>query len=449
MKKYDSIIIGAGMSGLAAGIRLAHYGQKVCICERHSRIGGLNSWYSRNGMILETGLHAMTNYARRGDPKSLPLMKLLRQLRIPLDRLASREQHYSMIRFPDKTLFFDNNFERFSESIAQNFPKEIDNFKRLDAYLETFDEVNLTNRFTSARRQLERFINDPLLTDMLLCPLFYYGSAVEDDMDFSQFAIMYKSIYKQGFFRPGGGIKAWLDILCERFLESGGELHLNCGIDKIIIHDNHAKGVITSGGKEILSDRILSSAGWRETEALAGVTQTARLGNLAFFELLAAFNSLPEHNETIVFFCNSERLSYRRPKDIVDLNSGVICFPHNFKLEDGDFIPSPMVRTTVLADYSTCANHKAEAVSQVSTLTANLTGIDMSQANFTDAFTPRTIERYTGHLNGAIYGSPDKLRSGKTSVEGLFLCGTDQGFLGITGATLSGISMANLYMLLS
>ncbi|HEY0947484.1 MAG TPA: FAD-binding protein, partial [Opitutaceae bacterium] len=28
---YDVAIIGAGMSGLAAGIRLAHFGKKVCI----------------------------------------------------------------------------------------------------------------------------------------------------------------------------------------------------------------------------------------------------------------------------------------------------------------------------------------------------------------------------------------------------------------------------------
>ena len=42
---YDTVIIGAGMSGLAAGIRLAHYDQRVCILERHTTIGGLNSFY--------------------------------------------------------------------------------------------------------------------------------------------------------------------------------------------------------------------------------------------------------------------------------------------------------------------------------------------------------------------------------------------------------------------
>ena len=41
---YDVAIIGAGMSGLAAGIRLAHFGKRVCIFERHKAVGGLNSF---------------------------------------------------------------------------------------------------------------------------------------------------------------------------------------------------------------------------------------------------------------------------------------------------------------------------------------------------------------------------------------------------------------------
>ncbi|GIT64560.1 MAG: hypothetical protein Ct9H300mP23_01870 [Nitrospinota bacterium] len=55
---------------------------------------------------------------------------------------------------------------------------------------------------------------------------------------------------------------------------------------------------------------------------------------------------------------------------------------------------------------------------------------------FLDSFTPKTIKKYTGHLNGAVYGSPRKIKNGKTPVNNLFICGTDQGFLGIIGATL-------------
>jgi phytoene dehydrogenase-like protein len=65
----------------------------------------------------------------------------------------------------------------------------------------------------------------------------------------------------------------------------------------------------------------------------------------------------------------------------------------------------------------------------------------------TDMFTPTTIVRYTGHDNGAVYGAPDKHLDGRTHLENLFICGTDQGYLGIIGAMLSGISIANAYLL--
>lgn len=64
-----------------------------------------------------------------------------------------------------------------------------------------------------------------------------------------------------------------------------------------------------------------------------------------------------------------------------------------------------------------------------------------------DMFTPLTIERYTGHVRGAIYGSPQKYRNGDIGCKKIFICGTDQGFLGIVGAILSGISMANYHCL--
>lgn len=65
----------------------------------------------------------------------------------------------------------------------------------------------------------------------------------------------------------------------------------------------------------------------------------------------------------------------------------------------------------------------------------------------TDMFTPRTITKFTGHFGGAIYGSPLKHRQGRTALRNVYLCGTDQGFLGIIGAMLSGISMANYHIL--
>ena len=75
-------------------------------------------------------------------------------------------------------------------------------------------------------------------------------------------------------------------------------------------------------------------------------------------------------------------------------------------------------------------------------------GLSIDTARITkDMFTPRTVRKYTGHLNGAIYGATHKTKDGRTHLENLYLAGTDQGFLGIVGAMLSGISMANLHVL--
>jgi len=96
---YDTIIIGAGMSGLAAGIRLAYYDQRVCILERHYTIGGLNSFYRLRGRDYDVGLHALTNVTPKGT-KTGPLARLWRQLRMRWDDFAIAPQLGSEIASP-------------------------------------------------------------------------------------------------------------------------------------------------------------------------------------------------------------------------------------------------------------------------------------------------------------------------------------------------------------
>jgi len=65
----------------------------------------------------------------------------------------------------------------------------------------------------------------------------------------------------------------------------------------------------------------------------------------------------------------------------------------------------------------------------------------------TDMFTPLTIRRFTGHENGAVYGAPDKKYDGRTHLDNLYVCGTDQDMVGIIGSIVSGITIANKYLL--
>jgi len=78
---YDTIIIGAGMSGLAAGIRLAHYDQKVCILERHYTIssGKTSRWLRKKvrgsfSQILNFDLITISNCFEQKLAKRFPII---------------------------------------------------------------------------------------------------------------------------------------------------------------------------------------------------------------------------------------------------------------------------------------------------------------------------------------------------------------------------------------
>ena len=138
---YDTIIIGAGMSGLAAGIRLAHYDQKVCILEKHYTIGGLNSFYRMNGRDYDVGLHAVTNFTAKGAKKG-PLARILRQLRFKWEDFALAPQKGSRIAFPSHNLRFDNDLELLRSEVQREFPNHVDEFDHLVTKISDYDDLD-------------------------------------------------------------------------------------------------------------------------------------------------------------------------------------------------------------------------------------------------------------------------------------------------------------------
>ncbi len=466
---YDAAIIGAGMSGLAAGIRLAHFGKKVCIFERHNAPGGLNSFYALAGRKFDVGLHAMTNYVPPG-VKGTPLGKLLRQLRIDREEFALCPQKQSKISFGPRgetTLKFTNDFAVLDAEVAAKFPAQADGWRQLVQLVKTYDDVSLDAKPVPAREVVGRYLTDPLLTDMLFCPVMYYGSAQERDMEFGQFVIMFKALYLEGFARPLDGVRVIIRVLLDKYRSAGGERRMKCGVSKIIEQQGRAAVLQLDDDTEITADHVISSAGYPETmkmcEPAHAAEADANTGALSFCETITVFKQAPATwgwgDDTIIFFNDSPRFEYAAARELVDPRSGVICFPNNFDYAGGQ-LDEGFFRVTCLANYAKWAALPEPAyqaakaqwldamqrsarrflpVVDDATLAANLTTTDM--------FTPRTVKKFTGHLNGAIYGAPHKIRDGRTHLSNLYLCGTDQGFLGIIGAMLSGISMANYHIL--
>ncbi len=455
---YDTIIIGAGMSGLAAGIRLAHFGQRVCILERHSTIGGLNSFYRQRGRDYDVGLHAITNYTPKG-ARNGPFARLLRQLRITWEEWSLAPQIGSTIAFPGATLRFSNDFHLLESDVRRLFPRQIDNFRRLVSQLVDYDDFGQANVDRSARQIVSSLIDDPLLVEMIFCPILFYGGSKEHDLDFDQFSIMFRAIFLEGFARPMAGVRLILKMLVRRYKEMGGELRLRSGVERIVVKDDAVQKVVLEGGDEIEAKNILSSAGWTETMRLCDdglVDETPTPGRLSFVESISIMDDVPRtmgHDKTIVFFNDSEEFHYEKPDDLVDCRSGVICSPNNFSYAEP--LREGMMRVCMLASFDRWAALDPDGY-RLAKLRCYDRMVD-SAVRFVpdfrgsvidhDVFTPMTIHRFTGHADGAVYGSAEKRRDGTTHLKNLFICGNDQGLVGIVGTIISGIGIANRYLL--
>jgi phytoene dehydrogenase-like protein len=465
---FEAAVIGAGMAGLAAGIRIAMAGKSVVVLERHNASGGLNSFYSIDGRKYDVGLHALTNYVPRGT-RGAPLTKLLRQLRIPYEALDLCPQKGSRVAFPGCQLRFDNDFALLESEVARAFPAQVDGFRALAEEIRALDAFDLGARPAPAREAVRRHIRDPLLEDMLFCPVMYYGSAQEHDMDYAQFAIMFRALFFEGFARPFDGVRVIVRLLQDRYRELGGVRKMKCGIRKIHTSDGRATSLELDDGAVLTAGRILSTAGAVETARLCedrpADDAADNIGRLSFTETITVLDKQPADfgwEDTIVFFSTAERFRYAAPEDgLVDPASGVICFPNNYDYGPDRQLPEGLLRVTAMAHHDRwCALDedayraaKAQWYDELQRVALGVLppakdGLDPEAYRLaSDMFTPRTVRKYTGHLNGAIYGATHKVKDGRTHLDNLFLAGTDQGFLGIVGALLSGISMANLHVL--
>ena len=456
---YDVAIIGAGMSGLAAGIRLAHFGMRVCLLERHHTCGGLNSYYTRKDRAYDVGLHALTNYAP-AERRAGPLARMLRQLRLDRSEFDLCPQHWSEIQFPGCTLRFSNDPDLLATEVRARFPGQAAGFDKLVQVMDACPYADPEAPTGSARQFLRDHLSDPILIEMLLCPMLYYGSAREHDMELAHFITTFKSIFREGFARPRAGIRPVIRALERRFRESGGELRTRAGIARLNAQGDRVVGLTLDSGEHLTADLVISSAGYHETMRLCDPTPptppSLPVGRVSFVEAVLTLDTAPAAlglDPTIIFFNDAPEFSFARPPGLVDERSGVVCCPNNFERHED--MPEGVVRVTALAnseawdalDPKEYRSAKRDCCDRlIRRLEAWAPNIRAHVLDV-DFFTPRTIRKFTGHLNGAVYGMPNKLREARTHLENLLICGTDQGLQGIIGATLGGIMVANDHVL--
>ena len=138
MQRYDAIIIGSGLGGLACGATLSREGMKVCVLERHGVLGGCLQSFRRQGRVLDTGMHYVGSMA----PGQI-LHQYFKYYGI-VDRLRLEPlnpEAFDRIHFGGESYDYACGYERFAERLTERFPAER---TAIEAYCRLLRRVGTT-----------------------------------------------------------------------------------------------------------------------------------------------------------------------------------------------------------------------------------------------------------------------------------------------------------------
>ena len=255
-KKYDVIIIGAGIGGLVCGCYLAKAGKKVLIIEKNRQPGGYCTSFQRKGFKFDACVHSLGALGKNGN-----ITKVLKDLDIDKRIKIKRNNPSDIIISPDYKINFWNELDRVIVEFQDAFPKEAKNIKRFFDYLNESKGISsLQLRSKTFKELLDSYFFDRKLKAIF--SIFLLGNAGLPDSLISAFTAVkvYKEFMIDGGYYPEGGMQALPDLLLRKFKELGGSVLLNSLVMKIECKDKKVEGVRLSKNNYIQAKNIISNS---------------------------------------------------------------------------------------------------------------------------------------------------------------------------------------------
>ena len=284
-KKYDAIVVGAGLGGLSVATLLARRGFETLLLERHNVPGGFATSFVRGRYEFEVALHELSDMGTEERPGVL--RKYLDYLGVTdkVEFVLIPELYRSV--FPDLDISLPMGREAYTDTVCRAFPHEAGGIRRFMkrvfklsgevdelAKLQTASFPRALSRaaalpfklravprylFTTWGEVLKRDVKDERARAVLSQYWGYFGLP-PSKVSFFYFALGLASYVRFGASHVRGRSQALSTAFVERFSELGGEVRMNCGVKKINTSDGGVTGVITEHGDEILSDIVVCNS---------------------------------------------------------------------------------------------------------------------------------------------------------------------------------------------
>lgn len=284
----SALVIGAGLGGLAAAMRLGAKGYRVTVLDRLDRVGGRGSSITENGHRFDLG------------PTIVTVPQIFEELWAACGRdfhadvdLRALDPFYE-IRWPDGSHFTARqDTDAMMAEVARLSPGDVPGYAQFlkdseARYWFGFEDLGRRSmaKLTDLIKVLPRFgmlradrsvaaharkrVKDPRLQMALsFHPLFIGG----DPFHVTSMYILVSHLEKEfGVHYAMGGVQAIADAMARVIAGQGGQMRLGAEVDEITFDGDRATGVTLAGGERMAAPVVVSNAD-------AGHTYTRLLRN--------------------------------------------------------------------------------------------------------------------------------------------------------------------------
>ncbi|KPQ18344.1 MAG: phytoene desaturase CrtI [Rhodobacteraceae bacterium HLUCCO18] len=271
-----AIVIGAGLGGLSAAMRLGAKGYRVTLLDRLDRAGGRGSSITQNGHRFDLG------------PTIVTVPQVFRQLWAECGRdfdtdvdLRPVDPYYE-IRWRDGSTFrVRQDEDAMIEEVRRLFPRDEAGYRKFlkdseERYQFGFEGLGRRpmNKLMDLIRELPGFIRlradrsvyghakarvrDPRLRMALsFHPLFIGG----DPTHVTSMYILVSHLEKEfGVHYAMGGVQAMADAMVRVIEDQGGQVRQGAEVDEILTRNGAATGVRLTDGQEMAAEIVVSNA---------------------------------------------------------------------------------------------------------------------------------------------------------------------------------------------
>ncbi len=274
--RSDAIVIGAGLGGLAAAMRLGAKGYRVTVLDRLDVVGGRGSSITENGHRFDLG------------PTIVTVPEVFRKLWAACGRdfdadvdLRPLDPFYE-IRWPDGSRFTArSDTEAMVEEVRRLSPGDVDGYLRFlkdshrryvvgyegmvaEPMHRFWDTLKVIPEFALLRADRSilgharaRVKDERLRMALSFHPLFIGGDPMHVT---SMYALVSHLEKEYGVHYAIGGVQAIADAMARVVEGQGGRIRLGVEADEILVADGAAQGVRLASGEVMRAPLVISNA---------------------------------------------------------------------------------------------------------------------------------------------------------------------------------------------